>query len=300
MILNTGSRTDIPAYYSDWFYERVRAGEVLVRNPYYPTQITRYRLDPAVVDALVFCTKNPLPMLERLSMLDAFTMFWFVTITPYGREIEPHVPDKNLIAEAFCRLSESVGRERVSFRYDPVFLNETYSVQHHVEKFGQCVVSFIDLYEKTRRNFPDARSVGKEEQERLIAAFSEIAVKQHLQIHLCCENRSLVRQNVDADGCLSQSVLERAIGCRLKVPQQKRARDGCPCLLGADIGAYNTCGHECLYCYANYDSRTVRENRLQHDPRSPLLIGHVQSTDIVKDAIQRSWKDPQMSIFDLY
>ena len=89
MILNTGSRTDIPAYYSDWFYERVRAGEVLVRNPYYPTQITRYRLDPAVVDALVFCTKNPLPMLERLPLLDAFTMFWFVTITPYGREIEP-------------------------------------------------------------------------------------------------------------------------------------------------------------------------------------------------------------------
>lgn len=311
MILNTGSRTDIPAYYSDWFYERVRAGEVLVRNPYYPTQITRYRLDPAVVDALVFCTKNPLPMLERLPLLDAFTMFWFVTITPYGREIEPHVPNKNLVAEAFCRLSESVGRERVSFRYDPVFLNETYTEQYHVEKFGefaqklsgytgQCVVSFIDLYEKTRRNFPGVRSVGKEEQERLIAAFSEIAVKQHLQIHLCCENRSLVRQNVDADGCLSQSVLERAIGCRLKVPQQKRARGECSCLLGADIGAYNTCGHECLYCYANYDSRTVRENRLQHDPHSPLLIGHVQSTDIVKDAIQRSWKDPQMSIFDLY
>ena len=311
MILNTGSRTDIPAYYSDWFYERVRAGEVLVRNPYYPTQITRYRLDPAVVDALAFCTKNPLPMLERLSMLDAFTMFWFVTITPYGREIEPHVPDKNLVAEAFCRLSERVGRERVSFSYDPVFLNETYTEQYHVEKFGelaqklsgytgQCVVSFIDLYEKTRRNFPGVRSVRKEEQERLIAAFSGIAEKQHLQIHLCCENRSLVRQNVDADGCLSQSVLERAIGCRLKVPQQKRARGECPCLLGADIGAYNTCGHECLYCYANYDSRTVRENRLQHDPCSPLLIGHVQSTDIVKDAIQRSWKDPQMSIFDLY
>ena len=206
MILNTGSRTDIPAYYSDWFYERVRAGEVLVRNPYYPTQITRYRLDPAVVDALVFCTKNPLPMLERLPLLDAFTMFWFVTITPYGREIESAMPDKNSCRGGILQIVGE-GRERVSFRYDPVFLNETYTVQYHVEKFGelaeklsgytgQCVVSFIDLYEKTRRNFPDARSVGKEDQERLIAAFSEIAAKQHLQIHLCCENRSLVRQNV--------------------------------------------------------------------------------------------------------
>ena len=282
MILNTGSRTDLYRHVlqHDWFYERVRAGEVLVRNPYYPTQITRYRLDPAVVDALVFCTKNPLPMLERLPLLDAFTMFWFVTITPYGREIEPHVPDKNLIAEAFCRLSESVGRERVSFRYDPVFLNDLQRAVSCGKVRGVCREAvriyravrgeFIDLCEKTRRNFPGVRSVGKEEQERLIAAFSEIAVKQHLQIHLYCENRSLVRQNVDADGCLSQSVLEQAIGCRLKVPQQKRARDGCPCLLGADIGAYNTCGHECLYCYANYDSRTVRENRLRKDPRSPL------------------------------
>lgn len=311
MILNTGSRTDIPAYYSDWFYERVRAGEVLVRNPYYPTQITRYRLDPAVVDALVFCTKNPLPMLERLPLLDAFTMFWFVTITPYGREIEPHVPDKNLIAEAFCRLSESVGRERVSFRYDPVFLNKTYTEQYHVEKFGefaeklsgytgQCVVSFIDLYEKTRRNFPGVRSVGKEEQERLIAAFSEIAVKQHLQIHLCCENRSLGAAECGCRRLFITVCAGTGDRVQIKGAAAETARDGCPCLLGADIGAYNTCGHECLYCYANYDSRTVRENRLQHDPRSPLLIGHVQSTDIVKDAIQRSWKDPQMSIFDLY
>lgn len=209
-------------------------------------------------------------------------------------------------------MSESVGRERVSFRYDPVFLNETYTEQYHVEKFGefaeklsgytgQCVVSFIDLYEKTRRNFPGVRSVGKEQQERLIAAFSEIARKSSIFRFICA-----VRTAVLSGRMWMRTVVYRSlywnvpIGCRLKVPQQKRARGECSCLLGADIGAYNTCGHECLYCYANYDSRTVRENRLQHDPRSPLLIGHVQSTDIVKDAIQRSWKDPQMSIFDLY
>ena len=135
MILNTGSRTDIPAYYSDWFYERVRAGEVLVRNPYYPTQITRYRLDPAVVDALVFCTKNPLPMLERLSMLDAFTMFWFVTITPYGKEIEPHVPDKKIIMEDFKKLSGLVGIDSVGWIYDPILLDRDHTVEWHISEF---------------------------------------------------------------------------------------------------------------------------------------------------------------------
>ena len=92
MILNTGSRTDIPACYSDWFYNRIKEGYVLTRNPYYPTQVTKYILRPEVVDMIVFCTKNPFPMLERLSLLSAFDMFWFVTITPYGQEIEPHVP----------------------------------------------------------------------------------------------------------------------------------------------------------------------------------------------------------------
>lgn len=100
MILNTGSRTDIPAYFSDWFYKRIEEGYVMVRNPYYPEQVTRYVLDPTVVDGLVFCTKNPQPMLSRLERLSAYDMFWFVTITPYGREIEPFVPPKEDVIRA--------------------------------------------------------------------------------------------------------------------------------------------------------------------------------------------------------
>ena len=101
MILNTGSRTDIPAYYSDWFYHRIKAGYVLTRNPYNPTAVSRYLLHPDVVDAIVFCSKNPAPMLDRLSMLNAFEMFWFVTITPYGKDIEPFVPPKEEVLETF-------------------------------------------------------------------------------------------------------------------------------------------------------------------------------------------------------
>lgn len=85
MILNTGSRTDIPAYYSDWFYNRIKEGYVLVRNPYYPLQITKYFLNADIIDIMVFCTKNPLPMVDRISLLSPFDTFWFVTITPYGK-----------------------------------------------------------------------------------------------------------------------------------------------------------------------------------------------------------------------
>lgn len=310
MILNTGSRTDIPAYYSDWFYNRIKEGYVLSRNPYYPTQITKYLLNPEVIDIMVFCTKNPSPMLDRITLLSAFDMFWFVTITPYGKEIEPHVPSKEQVIGYFQKLSELIGKKRISWRYDPVFVTDRYSVDYHIEQFGQmakalsgytdqCVVSFIDLYEKTLRNFSQVRSVTAKEQEKMIAAFSEIAKENELQIHLCCENAGLAQENVDADGCMSQAVLEKALGCKLNVPKKKTARKECSCLLGADIGAYNTCGHGCLYCYANYDIETVIKNRKLHNASSPLLIGEVSENDVIKQADQRTWKNAQLDFFDL-
>lgn len=310
MILNTGSRTDIPAFYSEWFYNRIRDGYVLVRNPYYPSQITKYLLKPEVIDLMVFCTKNPLPMLDKISLLSAFDTFWFVTITPYGEEIEPLVPPKEQVMDSFCRLSDLVGNRRMSWRYDPVFITEKYSPEYHIRQFdrmakrlfgytNQCVVSFIDLYEKTKRNFSGVRAVTRQEQEQLIAAFSEIAKKNDLQIHLCCEDAGLVRENVDADGCMSKAVFEKVLGCKLAVPKKKTARKECNCLLGADIGAYNTCLHGCLYCYANYDTEAVAGNLKLHDTASPLLIGTVSEQDEIKCAKQQSWKDGQMELFDL-
>ena len=310
MILNTGSRTDIPAYYSDWFYNRIKAGYVYARNPYYPSQITKYLLKPEVIDIMVFCTKNPLPMLDRISLLSEFDTFWFVTITPYGKEIEPYVPPKEQVIRSFQQLSTLVGSERMSWRYDPIFITDQYSIDYHIEQFAQmakalsghtsqCVVSFIDLYEKTKRNFRGIRSVTTEAQEILISAFSQIAKENGLQIHLCCENVRLVRENVDADGCLSKAVLEKALGCKLNVPKKKAARSECSCLLGADIGAYNTCGHGCLYCYANYDKETVTKNMRSHNVSSPLLIGDITENDVIKPAEQKSWKDGQLDIFDL-
>ena len=164
---------------------------------------------------------------------------------------------------------------------------------------GQCVVSFLDLYEKTKRNFPEARAVTQGEQEQLVEAFSKAAAKNQMQVHLCCEMESLVRDHVDAKGCMSKEVLEQAAGFRLHVPKQRYARQECSCLLGADIGAYNTCGHGCLYCYANYDRKTVIHNMACHHEDSPFLIGYGQEGDVIKDAKQESWRDGQLSFFDM-
>ena len=308
MIINTGSRTDIPAFYSEWFLRRVREGFVMVRNPYNPRQVTRYRLDPGVVDALVFCTKNPAPMLPRLGELSAFSQYWHVTITPYGADVEPNVPEKRLVLDSFRDLSRAVGKERVCWRYDPVFLSETYTLEFHREAFArmaaylegytqQAVFSFIDLYEKTKMNFPEVRQVPKEAQHQLARSFAESCRIHGITLRSCLESPELSRYGIDTGGCLTRQVIEHAIGERLEVPRHPAARTGCECLLGNDIGVYNTCGHLCRYCYANYDKRAVRASMKAHDPDSPFLIGNAMPGDVVHEADQRSWISGQMSLF---
>lgn len=305
MIINTGSRTDIPAYYSEWFCNRIREGTVCVRNPYVPLQVTSYRLDPAVVDCLVFCTKNPRPLLSRIAELDRFGQYWFVTITPYGKEIEPHVPEWRQVTEDFRQLSEHVGKKAVCWRYDPVFISERYSVSFHKETFaamaevlcgftGVCVVSFIDLYEKTLRNFKGVKSVTADERRELLISFVETGKRVGMRIKTCAEGTSPADYGADISGCLTKEVLEQALGGELNIPARGRARAECACLLGNDIGVYNTCGHGCLYCYANYDMRTVAQNRAKHDPMSPFLIGHAGPEDVVHEAKQESFRSGQL------
>lgn len=311
MILNTGCRTDIPACFSEWFYNRIREGTVMTRNPYQPRQVLSYRLDPEVVDVLCFCTKNPAPMLERLEELQRFRQFWFVTITPYEQEIEPHVPDTSEVIRTTRALSERVGARAVGWRYDPIFITEKYSSEYHIERFEEmaaalsgyvnsCVISFIDLYEKTKRNFPRVCRVSMAEQEHLVQEMAAVGRRYGIPLRTCCENAALKRFGAEVSGCMTREVLEAATGCHLAVPQAKKSpRSQCDCLLGADIGMYNTCGNGCIYCYANYDRKTVAANLREHDPASPLLIGHLQEGDQVTVVKQVSYLDRQLRLEDL-
>lgn len=308
MILNTGNRTDIPAFFSDWFYSRIQKGYVCVRNPYFPNQVTKYRLDPQVIDIICFCTKNPKPMLSRLDLIKDYKQFWFVTITPYNQSIEPHVPNKNEIIRSFIELSKKIGSHCIGWRYDPIFLNDYYTIDYHLHIFEkmcqklsdythQCVISFIDLYQKTKKNFKDVQEVNENDQIYLCQKFVEIGKRYHIEIYTCHENETLKTTGVHTSGCMNQQIIEKALDCSLKLPKISEARQGCRCLLNNDIGVYNTCLHGCLYCYANYDRSTVLNNYKKHNKKSPFLIGDFQKDDIIKEAKQVSYLDKQLSLF---
>lgn len=307
MIINTGQRTDIPAFYSEWFANRLKEGFVCVRNPYNPKQVSRYRLDPSVVDVIGFCTKNPAPMFRYMDLLKDYGQYWFVTITPYGRDIEPSVPDKHVLIESFKRLSDTVGPSATGWRFDPILLSSRYTPEYHLRAFEQiaseldgytetAVISFIDLYPKVRRNFPEAREVPEEQRLSIGKEIIRIASRHGMTVKPCAEGEALAAYGADCTGCMKISDYEKAIGKRINTPKRKGARAECACYLSCDIGAYDTCRHLCRYCYANSDPSRVMAQALQHDPRSPFLIGNYAEDDQIHDVPQESWTDDQIEL----
>lgn len=310
MIINTGQRTDIPAFYAPWFANRLREGFVCVRNPYNPKQVSRYRLDPSVVDVIGFCTKNPAPMFPYMDLLKEYGQYWYMTITPYGRDIEPNVPDKHRLLDDFRRLSDMVGFRSAGWRYDPIFLSDRYTEEYHLRAFEQMasaldgytetvVISFIDLYQKVKRNFPEAEEVPRSARISLGREIIRIAAEHGMKVMPCAEGSELAPYGADCSGCMTVPMYERAIGARLTVPARKPNREACSCYIACDIGAYDSCMHLCRYCYANNDAERVLANRKRHDPSSPFLIGGYEDGDEIHEVPQESWIDRQMSIFDL-
>ena len=303
VILNTGQRTDIPAFYSEWFMNRVREGFVMVRNPYNQSAVTRYEINPGLVDMIGFCSKNPIPMLPYIAELDerGFAQYWQVTITPYGRDIEPGVPDKRGIVAAFQKLSALAGRDRIVWRYDPIFLDQKYTADVHLKAFESlaralsgwtdyCVISFIDLYPKVRRNFPQARELTQEQKIALGCGLIQIASRYGIVVRTCGEGDFLAKYGAECGGCMTPAIYEKALGQPLSFPRFTPSLSECACYLSCDIGAYSSCQHFCRYCYANSDLSAVKKNAGLHDPRSPFLIGGPLPGDVVRQAEQKSWK----------
>jgi len=286
MIISASRRTDIPSFYSEWFFNRVKEGSVLVRNPMNFHQVSRIDISPGAVDAIVFWTKNPLPMLERLGELKDYMYYFQFTLTPYGRDVEPGLPSKKgVILPAFKRLAGTVGADRIIWRYDPILINERYSEEYHLRAFGEIaeglrgytrkvIISFIDCdYRGVKDNIRDLalRSFPGDAQARLASGLAEISRSFGLEIAACAESADLGRFGIGQAHCIDERLIGRLSGRQLNIKKDRSQRPGCCCAESADIGMYNTCRNGCLYCYANYIKTAAVSNHGRHDPLSSFI-----------------------------
>lgn len=289
MILNVSGRCDIVAFYTDWFFKRLEEGFVDVRNPFYPKQVSRIYFED--VDAIVFCTKNPIPIVEKLGTIQKPILFQ-VTLTPYKKDIEPNVVSKEKVIEAIQKISKIIGAENIYVRYDPILLNDSYTISYHIKAFERVctlldgsikhiIISFVDDYKNVRNNSQELnlKEFTKEDYQEMGKNFSRIASLHNITVQTCFEKENLVEYGFLKRDCVDGNLAFRLTG---KTNFKKWKARGCSCIEMVDIGVYNCCAHFCKYCYANYDEKKVNENMKNHDSNSSLLIGRLESDDIIK------------------
>ena len=311
MIINTGSRTDTVQYYSEWLLKRFKEGFVYSRNPLFLNKVTKYELNPEVVDCVIFCSKNYEPILERLhEITDRFNTYFYYTITAYGKDIEPNVPSIEDSIETLIKLSEIVGAKRIAWRYDPILLTEKYTKNRHYETFDymseklspyidRCIFSFVEMYKKLKTNMPEIILLTPEDKDEIAKNIGLIAKKNKILLQTCATLENYEKYNIIQSGCITAEILGKANDVSFSNIKHSGNRKGCRCMENRNIGDYDTCPNGCKYCYANQNPQIAKKNYEKHNADSPLILGGLNPTDEISQSSQRSFliKYEQQKLF---
>ncbi len=312
MIISATRRTDIPSFYGEWFLNRLKEGYLFIQNPYNYNRYSKAYLTPSDVDIIVFWTKNPIPFLKYLPEIDqmGYSYYFEFTLTPYGKETERNLPDKEILLDTFINLAEKLGKQRMVWRYDPIIIDETYTIEYHKERFSymanrlknsteRCVISFVDSYKNvmSRMGKDPAYLMSEHNIHKLAQIFAEIAKENGLEIYTCAEKINLAKYGVKHGACIDKSIIEKVLGCSIIGTEDKNQRPECLCLESIDIGTYNCCANGCNYCYALQNEKTSLANMKKHNPLSPVLIGEVNPNALITERKRDSVIINQLSLF---
>ncbi|WP_455662139.1 DUF1848 domain-containing protein [Pradoshia sp.] len=298
MIISASRRTDIPAFYAEWFMNRIRDGYFMKVNPYNKKQIKRVSLASNDLDAIVFWSKNPRPVLRYLPELHekGHKILMQYTLNDYPEELEPGVPSLSYRIDTFQRFSEALGTEQMVWRYDPIILSNKMDVDDHLERFhdiacmlngwtSRVTVSFMDFYAKSKGRlrrieaesgyqFSDwLHPANAERLTALAQGLNRIAVDNGMSVVTCSEQMDLDDYGIKHGACIDQVHIEQVLNRTLIGKKDKYQRAECGCMESVDMGSYDTCPFGCPYCYAVRSDKLVQTNRKKHDPASPYLIG---------------------------
>ena len=312
MIISASRRTDIPAFFSDWIINRLKEQYAYVRNPMNIHQVSKINLSPDIVDCIVFWSKNPKPMLEKINLLENYMFYFQFTLNAYEEDLEANLPSLQTRINTFQTLSNCIGKERVVWRYDPIIINEKYSIDWHIENFKyladqlypyteKVTISFIDLYTKIFHNIKGKNiyELTYKQKDILAKNFSEIAHSHNIKIDTCAEDIDLSSYGISHARCIDDRLISKLLNCSMDVEKDKNQRLECGCIASIDLGLYNTCQNGCVYCYANHNCTIRKQNFDAYDPFSPLLCSHVTELDKITERKVKSQKNMQLSLFNI-
>lgn len=284
MIISVSRRTDIPAFYLEWFFNRVKEGFVQVKNPMNPKQIKMVSLRPEDVDCFVLWSKNPLPMVEKINLLKEYEFYFQFTLNGYEEDVEAGLPPLEKRIETMKKLCCKAGKERIVWRYDPILITKKYSIEFHLNMFASlakkledcfdgCVISFVDKYGKNAKSFAEKgiRELFYEEMTAIAEGFADVSKEYGFDINTCAEKAELGLYGIGHSSCIDVKRIQKITGREIDAAFDKNQRKGCGCAVSVDIGAYDTCMHGCVYCYANRSAKSACNRYSKHDPFSPSM-----------------------------
>lgn len=300
VIISASRRTDIPALYSQWFMNRIRAGWCLVPNPVNPGQVSHVSLKPEDVDAIVFWSKNPAPMLAHLEELDkaGFRYYFQFTLNDYPEALEPNIPSLGDRITTFLKLSEHLEPQRIIWRYDPIILSNITTVDFHREKFAtiarrlagatrRVMLSIVHFYKKTDRRLSkleqdgvsfDKEAISSDHVAYLITDLASIAKQHNMESFTCASERDFTEFGMPPGRCVDGGLLHQLWGLPDHYPKDPYQRKYCRCSVSKDIGINDTCIQGCPYCYSTRNNEIAQRRYREHDPASPIMWQQVRTT----------------------
>jgi hypothetical protein len=297
MIISASRRTDVPAFYSDWFMKRIEAGHCDVPNPFNPTQVTNISLEPEDVDVIVFWTRNASPLLPHLKELDVkgYRYYFLCTLMDNPRAMDPGCPSLKEGLATFKALSDSLGPERVIWRYDPIVFSDVTDVHFHKKTYEhiarqlrgytrRSIISLVTIYRKARQRVTALRQAGIELMEcegeafvDLMTFLASVGRESGMTVLSCGQERNLTPYGISPGRCIDESLIREVFGLEVSSKKDPSQRQACGCVVSKDIGMYDTCLYGCVYCYATKSLEKAKENYRRHDPETPSLISRSSS-----------------------
>lgn len=291
-VISASRRTDIPAFYSDWFLNRLAEGFCDVLHPY-TRKWSRVSLQQEDVGAIVFWSKNYAPLLPKLDQVERTTrnLFFHFTITA-NRDLELRTPDYRDAIKDYIHIARRYSPDHVIWRFDPICITDKLSFDLYEERFclcaeqlkghaSACTVSFAHPYRKMVNNLKHYTShtlvpVTREEQRAYADRLAVRAATFGVRLLACC-NDHLLSGAVGKARCVDGARFSLLFGIALDT-RSAASRKQCGCTKSIDIGAYDTCGHGCVYCYANTDQEKAGRAPAAIEPACPALSLAVPGT----------------------
>jgi len=297
-IISASRRTDIPAFYGEWFIDKLNRGVAGYENPFNNNKYY-VSLKPEDVNYFIFWSNNFIPFCGKLKIIEqrGYKFYFNYTINNYPSIFEPNLPETEALINNLKNLSDKYSPKSINWRYDPIIITNNTNFDYHLKNFNEllkklsgyierCYFSYVFLYDKVKKRFNELilknninlSEINNEQKINFANKLADMAESYNVKMYSCCGDY-LAQNKIKKASCIDSNILSDLFNDK-NVYKSKPTRKECGCSESIDIGRYDSCLHNCVYCYANSNLPLIKKNYKLHNPESLFLNNNINDLKI--------------------